>query len=379
MKKSEPSLSLSRGRTRRLVILIFVLVFAGWVVRPVCRADLALMGTGAAPVGAQSEPVTRESILDAGIEEQSQDDEYTEMWLDRVQQGLHGLVWRSARSVDGWMGPPLEDEVYQQASGSISAAALWDEFEGFDARVRFNVDVPLPRINERLHLFIGRYDPEEYVTERRDTLGVIPYGGRDMGEMDETMAGLIYRRLSSDGSSFSGSVGGSIRSGNPDPYVKASYQFRRPVLTDTLLTFRGTVFYRVSEGFGSTTRIDVEHGLNPLWHLRWTTSGTISEQSKGVRGFSTVTATRSLPGRRALVVRAGIHGETAAEVPLRNYGVKVAYRTSVIRPWFVVELCTSLMWPRYRLEHTRAASLGFGIGCEMYFGNKAFSSRPVTF
>ena len=300
-------------------------------------------------------------------------------WLDRAQQSLHSLVWRSARRVDGWMGPPLPDEIYQQASGSVSAAALWDEFDGFDPRLRFNVDVPLPRINERLHLFVGRYDPDEYITEGRETLGVIPSSGRDAGEMDETMAGLVYRRQRRDGSRVSGSVGGSFRSGNPDPYAKGSYEIGRPLSTNTLVTLRETIFYRVSEGFGSTTRLDVEHVLNPLWHLRWTTSGTISEKSQGVRGFSTLTGTRSLPGRRALVVRAGVHGETSAEVPLRDYGVKVAYRTSVMRPWFVLELCTSVMWPRHRLDQTRSASLGFGVGCEVYFGDKAFTSRPVTF
>lgn len=281
--------------------------------------------------------------------------------------------------IDSWAGPPLSDDVYQRASGSLSVATLWDGFEGFDARVRFNVDMPLPRMDERLHLFIGRYDPDEWITERRDTLGVIPSPNRDGGHMDETMAGLVYRRQRSDGSSFSGSVGGSFRSGNPDPYVKGSYQFRRTLFSDTLFTVRETVFYRVSEGFGSTTRLEFERVFSPLWHLRWTTSGTISEESEGVRGFSTLTATRSLEGRRALVFRAGIHGETSAEVPLRDVGLKAAYRTSVIRPWFVLEFCTSLTWPKQRITQTRSATLGFGIGCEVYFGDKDFSSRPVTF
>lgn len=300
-------------------------------------------------------------------------------WLDRAQQGLHGLVWRSARKVDSWMGPPLPDDVYQQASGSVSAAVLWDEFDGLDARLRFNVDVPLPRINERLHLFIGRYDPDEYITERRDSLGVIPSTGRHSGEWDETMAGLVYRRRRGDGSSFSGSVGGSIRSGNPDPYAKVSYELRRNVTSDTLFSLRETLFYRVSEGFGSTTRVELDHVLNPLWHLRWSTSGTISEESEGVRGFSTLTATRVLSGRRALVFRGGVYGETAAEVPLRDLGLKVAYRTSILRPWFVLELGASVMWPRHQLSQTRSASFGVGIGCEVYFGDEEFSSRPVTF
>ena len=45
-------------------------------------------------------------------------------WLDRVQQGLHRLVWRTARSIDSWMGPPLDEEVYQEASGSVAVALL---------------------------------------------------------------------------------------------------------------------------------------------------------------------------------------------------------------------------------------------------------------
>ena len=73
---------------------------------------------------------------------------------------------------DGWFGQQRGDEtLYQQANGSISPALLWDKFDGLQPRLRFDVDVPLPHMNTRLHAFVGRVNREEYVTERTPASG----------------------------------------------------------------------------------------------------------------------------------------------------------------------------------------------------------------
>ena len=80
-----------------------------------------------------------------------------------------------------------------------------------------------------------------------------------------------------------------------------------------------------------------------------------------------------------MIFRLGVESDTAKEVPLEEFGLKAAYRKSVLRDWLVLELRTSLTWPKDREEQPRKPSWGFGLGCEMYFGNEEFSSRPVTF
>ena len=68
-----------------------------------------------------------------------------------------------------------------------------------------------------------------------------------------------------------------------------------------------------------------------------------------------------------------------ADVPLGNYGVKLAYRRSVSRDWLVLETRVSLTFPKDDPLQPRKASWGLGVGLEMFFGTDEFLARPITF
>ena len=74
-----------------------------------------------------------------------------------------------------------------------------------------------------------------------------------------------------------------------------------------------------------------------------------------------------------------ITGETDTVVPLHEYGAKFAWRQAVIRDWLVLELRTSVTWPKELPEQDREPSWGLGFGFEMLFGEQEFRARPVTF
>jgi hypothetical protein len=300
-------------------------------------------------------------------------------WLDHTQRGLHSFIARSARTIDSWAGPPRPPEVYQEASGSIAVAVLWDEFRGIEPKVRFRLDFPLPQINERVHFFVGRLNRDEFVTERDDSSGAFPRFGRGFDDDDETLAGLAYLRPGSGGLDFGAGVGGRVQGGAFDPYVKADLTYRRALGSRTLVVWKETLFYQMSEEFGLTTRLDIERLIGDSWWSRWRVSATFSEETEGVRGFSTLTLVRALPDRRALAFRIGFEGDTAAEVPLEDFGVEAAFRRTVLRDWLVLELRSSLSWPKEERGAPRKPSWGFGIGCEMYFGGEEFSIQPITF
>jgi hypothetical protein len=88
---------------------------------------------------------------------------------------------------------------------------------------------------------------------------------------------------------------------------------------------------------------------------------------------------RGLPNRRAICAELFTEGEFDADVPLGDYGLKLAYRRSVARDWLVLETRVSVTFPRDELWQTRKASLGIGVGLEMFFGTSEFQARPVTF
>ena len=278
--------------------------------------------------------------------------------------------------MDQWFGSEISEAAYLQTSGSIAPALLYDEFDGFQPRFRFQVDVPLPQLNERFHAFIGRVNRDEYVTERSPGSGAF---ARQYGpaEDDDTLFGIRYRDPK-DGGHWDADAGLRVRS-PLDPFVKGSYRFLKGKTETTLFSFRETLFWQNSEKFGVTSRIDVEKILRDVWLFRWTGSGTISERTEGVRGYTSFTVMRGFPNRRAIAAEAFSTGEFDAPVPLENYGIKVAYRRSIARDWLVLESRVSLTFPREEITQEREPSWGVGIGLEMFFGTDEFLARPVTF
>jgi hypothetical protein len=65
-------------------------------------------------------------------------------WLDRVNQGLYGLVWHSAMRIDRLFGAEADEAAYQVASGSLAPALLWDEFHGFQPERDSTSTCPCP-------------------------------------------------------------------------------------------------------------------------------------------------------------------------------------------------------------------------------------------
>ena len=145
------------------------------------------------------------------------------------------------------------------------------------------------------------------------------------------------------------------------------------------LSLRETAFWRNSEKFGVTSRIDIERVFSDVWLLRWTGSATISQRTEGVKGYTSLMALRGLSERRALGAELFTEGEFDADVPLGDYGLKLAYRQAVVRDWLVLETRVSLTFPRDEVWQVREATWGVGVGLEMFFGTNDFLARPVTF
>jgi hypothetical protein len=113
--------------------------------------------------------------------------------------------------------------------------------------------------------------------------------------------------------------------------------------------------------------------------VRGTLSGTISQESEGVRGYTAITAMRGFANRRAIAAQIFSRGEMDADVPLEDYGIKLAYRRSVSRDWLILEIRTSVTWPKEMPAENRSSNIGVGIGFEAFFGTDEFQARPVTF
>ena len=306
-------------------------------------------------------------------------------WLDVGHRNIHALLWRSARQVDSWFGGQMPAHSYaDETRGSITPIVLWDEFNGFEEKFRFRVRMPLPYAGDKFNAFFGTFTRDEFVTERDQASGAIPRqraGGRV--EEDQTLVGIQYRErkgrdlLDAPGGQFGADAGLRIRS-PLDPFVKAGYRYVVP-REGWRAIFKETAFWQNSEKFGFTSRVDLEHMLTEDWLARWSASGTISQRTEGVRGFVAFAVFRDLPNKQSIAGQLFSSAEFDADVPVEEYGIRVAYRRSIARDWFVLEVRPSLTWPKDERDQPRKSSWGLGIGFEMFFGMDEFQGRPVTF
>jgi hypothetical protein len=299
-------------------------------------------------------------------------------WIDRVQRGVYETVYLSAMRIDRVFGPLEDERVYERSSGSIAPALLWDEHDGFKPKVRFHVELPLPRLDERFNAFVGRVNRDEYVEEDVPQSGALPRQLSTSRE-DQTLLGIGYRdRRVRHGWHFDADAGVRVRS-PLDPFVKTGFRYSGGRADGVRLTLRETLFWQNSEDLGFTSRIDLDRFISDRTLVRWTGSGTVTQKSEGAHGYSELFVLRSLANRRAIAWSLDIIGETDADVELQEFGTKLAYRQSVARQWLVLEVRASVFWPKDMPGDPRVPQWGLGVGLEMFFGTDEFLARPITF
>ena len=297
--------------------------------------------------------------------------------IDEVHDYTYDRLWRAAMKFDHLFGSEEHEAVYRKLYGSIAPALLWDEFRGFQPKIRFQLNAPLPFLDERLHAVVGRFNPDEFVTERSQSSGSI---ARQFGSIrdDDTIFGLAYRSARVDAGEFG--LGTGVRVATPlDPYLKGDYTIRRGTPRSWLLTYKQTLFWQQSEHIGTTSRVDFDHFLSRTALLTLTASGTLSQKSAGLRGFAEATVLRSLGPRRSIAANLSIDWQSRAPVALHEFGIAGAYRQSVYRDWLIFELRSSVTWPKETIGAARTRSYGVGIGVEMLIGTTQFLARPVSF
>jgi hypothetical protein len=300
-------------------------------------------------------------------------------WLDQVRGLVYETVWESAMHVDRWFGSEEPDVAYEQASGSIVPGLLWDRYRGWQTLFRFIGNVPLPQLSDSLHAFIGRLNPEEFVSESQAASGAIPNPYSPFPQ-DETILGIQYYQPVHPGLQWDSGAGVPLSLSRFDPYAKGGYLYQIGQPSSGVLLWRQDAFYQDSlGGFGVTSRIDLQRLVTPGLLVSWTASSTFAQRSYGWNGYSTLDAYYSYAPRRAVVAELEVNGATQAAVPLQDYGVKVAYRRSILRDWLILEVRASVDWPRLFPWQRREASPGIGVAFEMEFGSDVFQARPVTF
>jgi hypothetical protein len=290
-----------------------------------------------------------------------------EKMISAARRRLYETVCDAALWFDGLFGEGRRIAVAQRTSGHVELSGLNSDVEGTKVRTRFNARIDLPNLEKKLHAFIGRESNEEFIRDRYEGLALHSQF-LDLEGRDDWVAGFGYSLADTyqQRTDFNVGANGGF---SPKVFVQGRYR-RNFVYGDRdVWHFRETVFWTNRDGFGSTTTMDFDRVLSPLLLLRWGNVGTVSEASHGLDWRSAIVLFQNLRGQRALGYEVFVRGETAADVPVREYGARSIYRQSLFgNRWLFGEVVLGYGWIRLERRLPREGSTTVGIGVDLWFG-----------
>lgn len=296
-------------------------------------------------------------------------------WIDRLQARVHATVCNSAVWFDHFFGQgeAVDSEDFY---GFVGLGLLYKTSGEWDDQSRFDANIPLPNLNKRLNLFVGRGDEEQIVSDQGSSVAE-PVAPFDQLAGESWLAGFGYSPPGKRGQRLNFRLGAKVSS---DPYVfaQARWRYNRFFANDTALRLRETVFYRTNDdGFGSTTSLAFDWVPHQNFLARGSASATISQDDRGVDWKSFLTLYQDLSDRwgkaRGAAYQYFIRGYTEERVTVPEFGIRVTYRQQMFRPYLFGEVIGGYSWDRFDDENLpvppeRDGSWNLGFVIELQFG-----------
>jgi len=285
--------------------------------------------------------------------------------IDETKRRLHETVCGASLWFDGLFGRG-DLRAARRARGRVEVATAYSDFEGDDTRVRFNARVQLPAMKQRLSAFVGLDENEEVARDRSEGLGLRSEASR-LDEAEDFFAGLGYALENDYGIRTDFRVG--VR-GLRQTRAFAQMRFLYTAYADetNLVELRLTPFVNTRDRWGVTAGTDLDHALAPSRLLRWSTVGTVTEESPGLDWRSALILYQSLRQLRALALESFVRGATAAPEPLGEYGVRTIYREPLLQARLFANFVVGYSWPRVDPALPREGSFNASFGLELPFG-----------
>lgn len=246
--------------------------------------------------------------------------------LDAHHRQARRSVATVAERLDRFFVDERIDEGRNETSVRLGTGMRLSESTGVDPLFRFRLDLSLPRTERRMALVLG-----SIIDERApDPIAT------DTGE--EGSIGAFLRLFARDRSDSRITFDGGARlSPIPDPFVRVR-GYREFAFGATLLRPTQQFFWRLSDGFGEQTRLDVDRRLSSHSLARLRTTATYSETTDGVAIDLAGLLFQRVNRRSAMRFEVGIRMFTDPPRSIESYRTSVVYRRAVYRHWLFVEI-----------------------------------------
>lgn len=288
--------------------------------------------------------------------------------VDRARLQLEQTTCSAALWFDGLFGDERHVDKARRAYGRLETSIERSDFYGTKSRTRFDLRVDLPNLQERLSLFIGRDSEERIDRDRREGFA-LSSEFPELDDRDQFFAGVGYGLPRRERVNVDFRVG--VRSvSSPRAFVQTRLHFLPYADDNEVLQIRLTPFYNTRDGFGVTPGLDYSFVISPRLLARWSNIATFSETTEGVDWRSATILYQGLGWGRGIAYEAFVRGMTDAQVPLREYGLRLIYRQPIFRYRLFMQPLAGYSWPREETGERREAAYLVGFGLEMPFGHK---------
>ncbi len=280
--------------------------------------------------------------------------------LEATRRSVRSTAEWLARGVDSWFGSKPFEQGGKVTDGRLSLFLLEREQQSTHLSVRFNARFWLPNLQDRAFLFLGRDDAREAVTDKPDALSRQQESLRQNAAEPSFFAGLGLRLHES----LQARIGFQ---GGLKPYAHLRYGHSWQVGDADQVDFRETVFWALSDHFGSTTALSYEHLHSPTLVLRGLASTTVTQEARQFAWSASLGAYRSFGRQRLLSLEFLGSGQQGVGVPVTDVGLQARWEQPVHREWLLGQVLVGHFWPRPDAASPRTQAWAVGAGLKLMF------------
>ena len=280
--------------------------------------------------------------------------------VDTTRRGVRRFALWLGEEVNDWFGDKPFSEGGKVSHGRLSVRLRWQENEGTDTTVRFRARFNLPNLRDKAYIFFGQENENELIANQPESF---------------TREQLLSESRRSDQTGFLG-LGVNLRDyvdfrvgvrGGLKPYTQVRYRRDWMLSARNRAEFGETLFWRSSDGFGSTTWLELEHAYTPSLSFKWQNAATITRETNDFAWSSSVGVFKTFGDNKLLSLEALINGETGSKDDVREYGARLKWTQPVYRDWLLADFILGHFWPSGKEDPEREPNWAASAGLVMHF------------
>ena len=265
-------------------------------------------------------------------------------WYDRGHHSLSEQVIKSGNWFDAFFGDERIEEEVKGTRLRLRTSLKVEEGVDVKPRASFNLKLALPQLEDRLQIIIDSVRRDEEDTD--DTERIENSFGSLEDDFDVSAATRVVLGKILD-SQLDFDVGMKLKVDQADPFVKLR---TKKIFDNDQLAIRVTQFlvWQSGDGFGETTRFDLDTTLSEDRFLRFSTAATWSEVSHGVEFENQLSLYKHLnTSKRAIGLEISTETQTNPG-ELNLVRTLVRYRQRIHRDWMFFEIAPEAQFPEDR-------------------------------